>query len=614
MRDEKRKIFLICAAILFPFVVYFAIKAAPYITPEGPAVLIDGLYQEMKTPFKFTIGTWTIKGIVICGFIYFFIVVAIYDSIKNYRYDEEHGSSKWASAHALNKKYAAKEYVFGDDIPLWRQNMILTRRARMGFDFYRPQHQKNANTLILGGPGTWKSRGYMMPNIMQMNGSFVVTDPKGEMAKKLGNMLKKFGYRVVVFDTNNPEKSACYNPFKYFRNDKDVLQFVTNFFSATENKNARKDDDFWDKQAMNLMLAFSYLLYHEAPPEEQNLSMVNELLLAAQVDDECPSPVDYIFTRLEKEEPEHPAVKYYKSYHKGGAKTLQSIQSTLSSRLSYFNLEEIANMTITDDIDIPRIATEKTAVFCVIPDSDASLNFLVGTLYQQMFQQLYDLADNIYNGPLPYHVRFLMDEFANVALPDDYQKILSTARSRNISFAIVLQDKSQIESIFEKLYKTIMACCSEWLFLGSNEIETCEIISKLIGKETIYVKSTSRSYGRNAGYSVTTQKQQRDLMFPDEIRRKANRIAILIIEGEDALKDDKYNMKTHKYYKYVAEGKNLKRKREPACIYDWGSKKNTNTSFEILSNYEGRYIEIDNLPVKNIKVLSSEEFLKQYVK
>ena len=612
MRDEKRNIFLIVSLIFYPFALYLAVKAAPHFTPEGPAALINGMYEEMQHPFRFNIGIWTLKCVGVMTFIYAFASLMIYDSIKNYRYDEEYGSAQWASVRRLNKKYAAKEPVFGDDIPLWRQDMILTRRARMGFDFYRPEHQKNANTLIWGGPGTWKSRGYMMPNIMQMNGSYVITDPKGEMAKKLGHMLKKNGYRVVVFDTNNPEKSACFNPFKYFRNDKDVMQFVTNFFSATENKNARKEDDFWDKQAMNLMLAFCYLLFREAPTEEQNLPMVNELLLAAYLEEDGFSPVDHIYMKLEKEEPDHPAVKYYKSYHKGGIKTLQSIQSTLSSRLAYFNLENVSKLTYTDDIDILSIATQKTAVFCVIPDSDASLNFLIGTLYQQMFQQLYDLADNVYNGPLPYHVRFLMDEFANVALPDDYQKILSTSRSRNISFAIVLQDKSQIEKLFETLYKTIMACCSVWLFLGSNEKETCEYISSLIGKETVYVKSYSRSFGTNSSYTVNTQKQQRDLMYPDEIRRKANRIAILIIEGEDALRDDKYDMKEHKFYKMVAEGKNLTRKKNPAEIYDWGCKKYSSGNSVVLNDYQGKVVDIDKIPVKVEKVLSEEEINKMF--
>ncbi|MBP3621505.1 MAG: type IV secretory system conjugative DNA transfer family protein [Lachnospiraceae bacterium] len=606
--NDRKQMFYILAIVFYPFVIYFAIKAAPYINEGGPLVLMEGLYSEIDRPFHFIWGTFTTKAVIVVSFIYLFICVLIYDGIKNYRYDEEFGSARWATVREINKRYAAKENVFGD-IPMWRQNMILTKGARMGFDFERPEHQKNANTFILGGPGTWKSRGYSMPNIMQMNGSFVVTDPKGEMARKLGHMLVRFGYRVLVFDINKPDKSVCYNPFKYFRNDKDVLQFVTNFFNATENKRASKQDDFWDKQAMNLMLAFTYYLYHFAPSEEQNFGMINELLLAADVKDDADalSAVDLIFARLEKEYPNHIAVKYYKSYHKGGAKTLQSIQSTLSARLAYFNLEAISKLTATDDIDICRMATEKTAIFCVIPDADQSLNFLVGTMYQQMFQQLYDLADNVYNGKLPMHIRFIMDEFANVALPDNYQNILSTARSRNISFAIIIQDKSQIEKIFEVLHKTIMGCCSEWLFLGSNELDVCKMFAELCGKETIYVKEYSRSYGRNGGYSVSTRKQQRDLCDADEIRRKANRIALLIIEGEHALKDEKYNMKHHKYYKYVAEGKNLKRRKDPAYIFDWGTKELATGEMQILPEYRGSVIDLQSMNIKTPKVMTDEE-------
>lgn len=571
--------------------------------------LINGLYSEIDRPFHFYLGRWTVKAVGITTFFYFIIAVVVYSNLKNYRHGEEHGSAKWASVHRLNKKYAAKERVF-DDIDMWRQNMILTHSARMGFDFYRPQHQKNANTLIIGGPGTMKSRGYIGPNIMQMNSSMVITDPKGELAKKYGNMLKNNGYRVVVFDISKPEKSACYNPFVYFRNDKDVLQFVNNFFAASEDKNAMKGEQIWDDGAKNLMLAFSYLLYHEAPAEEQTLGMITELLKAAEItEDNTMSAVDIIFMRLEEKYPDHPAVGYYKLYHKGAAKTLQSFQSTLSTRLSFFNLEALVKLTNTDDIDICKLATEKTAVFCVTPDSDASFNFLVGTLYQQMFQQLYDLADNVYNGPLPIHVRFLMDEFANIALPDDYQKILSTARSRNISFAIVLQDKSQIEKLYETLYKTIMACCSTWLFLGSNEKETCEYISSLVGKETVTVKEYSKSEGR---WTVNYRQQERDLITPDEVRRKANEIAILIIEGEDALKDRKYDMKNHKYYKYVAEGKNLTRKKDPAVIFDWGSIALSNGDVKQLDKYQGKLSNIDSLQIKSGKVLSEEEIIRKY--
>lgn len=612
MLQERRKTLVLVLVLTYPFILYGLIRAAPFITHNGLSYFIDNLERDLsRHPFRIFFVKQTPKIVLIGTAIYFFIGVMICDSLKNTRDGEEHGSARWATVREINKKYAAKEVVF-PEAPKWMQDMILTNRARLGFDFYR--HGKNGNTLIWGGPGTWKSRGYIIPNLMQMNCNYVVTDPKGELAKKCGDMLRRMGYRVIVFDVSNPEKSVCYNPFVYFRNDMDVLDFVNNFFSSQEQKNTQKMDQFWDDQAKNLMMAFCFLLYHEAPKEEQNMATVLQLLQAAEVSEEdgFMSPVDMIFAKLEKEKPGHIAVGYYKSYHKGGPKTLQSIQSTLSSKLAYFNMEALQKLTITDDIDIRSFATQKTALFCVTPDSKASLNFLIGTLYQQMFQQLYDLADNVYDGPLPIHIRFLLDEFANIALPDDYQKILSTARSRNISFAIVLQDKSQIEKIFDTIYKTLMACCSEWLFLGSNEKETCEYFSALVGKETVMVRSTSISHGMNANYTVQYTPTQRDLMTADEMRRKSNKLAILIIEGENALKDEKYNMKKHPNYYMVAEGKNLKRKKEPAKIYDWGSTKQAKAHMEwqwnIAEEDRDKVVRVDEIEADGV-VMSEEELL-----
>ena len=612
MLQERRKMLVLVLVLMYPFVLYGLIRAAPFITHNGLSYFIDNLERDLSIhPFRIFFVEQTPRIALIGTIIYAFIGAMIYDSMKNTRFGEEHGSARWATVREINKKYAAKEVVF-PEAPKWMQDMILTNRARLGFDFYR--HGKNGNTLIWGGPGTWKSRGYIIPNIMQMNCNFVVTDPKGELAKKCGDMLRRMGYRVIVFDVSNPEKSVCYNPFVYFRNDMDVLDFVNNFFASQEQKGTQKMDQFWDDQAKNLMMAFCFLLYHEAPEEEQNMSTVLQLLHAAEVSEEdgFMSPVDMIFAKLEKEKPGHIAVGYYKDYHKGGAKTLQSIQSTLSSKLAYFNMEALQKLTITDDIDIRSFATQKTALFCVTPDSKASLNFLIGTLYQQMFQQLYDLADNVYDGPLPIHIRFLLDEFANIALPDDYQKILSTARSRNISFAIVLQDKSQIEKIFDTIYKTLMACCSEWLFLGSNEKETCEYFSALVGKETVMVKSTSTTHGMNASYTVQYTPTQRDLMTADEMRRKSNKLAILIIEGENALKDEKYNMNQHPNYYMVAEGKNLKRKKEPAKIYDWGSTKQAKAHMEwqwnIAEEDRDKVVRVDEIEADGV-VMSEEELL-----
>lgn len=606
--NERKKMAVLCGLILYPAVLYFLLRAAPFITDAGPSYMVTALAEDLQAhPLRIIFTQQTPKvaflGTVFYGIIFF----AVVDSIKNTRDGEEQGSARWASISEINRRYKSRSVVF-PEVPEEMQDMIITQNVRVGFDFHR--HGKNANTLIWGGPGTWKSRGYIMPNIMQMNSNYVVTDPKGELAKKMGNMLKKNGYRVVVFDISKPEKSMCYNPFRYFRNDMDILDFVNNFFSACENKNSQKMDQFWDDMAKNLMLSFCYLLWHEAPPEEQNFKTVLELLHAAELkdDDDYLSPVDLIFQKLEMQKPGHIAVGYYKDYHKGSVKTLQSIQSTLSSKLAYFNMEAISRLTITDEIDILSFATKKTALFCITPDSKQSLNFLIGTLYQQMFQQLYDLADNVYDGPLPRHIRFLMDEFANIALPDDYQKILSTARSRNISFAIVLQDKSQIEKIYDTIYKTLMACCSIWLFLGSNEKETCEYFSQLVGTETIYVKSVSRSYGRNGSYSVQVTPQKRELMTPDEMRRKANKIAICIIEGEHAVQDLKYNMKTHPNYGQVAEGNN------PAAIFDWGdirlSKGSCGLVYELSREDMQKVIKIETIePAK--EVFTEEELFRK---
>lgn len=609
MLQERRKVAILILIFLYPFFAYILLRAAPFVTDAGPVYLLDSLERDIRLhPFRIRIVAQTGKALLIGSVFYLLAGVMIFDSIKNTRDREEHGSASWASVREINRKYAAKTVVF-PEAPKEMQDMIISKNARLGFDFNR--HGKNGNTLIWGGPGTWKSRGYILPNIAQMNCNYVVTDPKGELAKKTGDMLRKNGYRVVVFDISNPDKSFCYNPFAYFRNEKDILDFVDNFFSTQEDKKAQKMDPFWDEQAKALMLAFSFLLYYEAPENEQNIPMLLELLHAAELSEEegFVSPVDMIFSRLEKEKPGHVAVGYYKDYHKGGTKTLQSIQSTLSAKLKYFNMESLKKLTAVDEIDILSLATKKTAIFCVTPDSSASLNFLIGTLYQQMFQQLYDLADNVYNGPLPIHIRFLMDEFANIALPDDYQNILSTARSRNMSFAIVLQDKSQIEKIFDTIYKTLMANCSTWLFLGSNEKETCEYFEALIGKETVMVKSTSTTHGMNASYTVQYTPTQRSLMTTDELRRKSNKIAIAIIEGENALRDEKYNLKKHPNYFMMAEGKNLNREMEPAQIYDWG-KADADGSMEMVSSLQGidkeKIMTAENVET-HVRVMSEEE-------
>ena len=613
LREAKRLVLIMAAVFYFPIAVV-TLKAAPYVR-DGPEATFSGIYKDIaERPLYFTFTADSGKAIVIVTLMYLLIVLYIYSNIKNYRYDEEFGSARWESVKRINKMYQAHEDVL-EGVPVGMQNKLMSEHIRFGLDVNR--HQRNLNTLVIGGAGSWKTRGLVIPNLLQMNTSYVVTDPKGELASKLGDGLRKNGYRVVVFDVANPWKSACYNPFKYFRNDNDVLVFVTNYFSATQKPNSNTQDPFWEDQAKNLMLAFCYLLYHEAPPEEQNLATVLELLHAADVkdDDNYVSPVDLLFTKLETSNPNHIAVRFYKDYHKGPAKTIQTVQSTLSSRLALFNIESLAKLTMTDDIDIRSIPERKTAVFCVTPEDDKSKNFLVGCLYQQMFQQLYDLADYTYHGPLPRHVQFYMDEFANIALPDDYNNILSTARSRNISFTIVIQDKSQIVHLYDKLWNNIFGNCDTILFLGSNEKETCEYIADLIGDETIYMKTYSkRLVGIIPEYTENIQKQGRKLMNADELRRKANKIAIVIIRGEYPVKDVKLNPKNHVNYKWLAEGKNLTREDNPVKVYEWEKAEIAEGNMVTDIKIKGKKtIDIDNIDTGSVgQIFTEEDILKQY--
>lgn len=611
---EAKKLVLIMAAFLYVPVAVITLKAAPYVR-YGPDATFNGVYRDIiERPLYFKFTPDSLKGIVVVTFIYLLVVALIYSSIKNYRYDEEFGSARWESVNKINRMYQAHEDVLRD-VPLGMQNKLMSEHVRFGFDVNR--HQRNLNTLVLGGAGSWKTRGLVIPNLLQMNTSFVVTDPKGELASKLGDGLKKNGYRVAVFDVANPWKSACYNPFRYFRNDNDVLVFVTNYFNATQKPNSNTQDPFWEDQAKNLMLSFCYLLYHEAPPEEQNLATVLELLHAADVkdDDSYVSPVDLIYTRLETSNPNHIAVRFYKDYHKGPAKTIQTVQSTLSSRLALFNIESLAKLTMTDDIDIRSIPEQKTAIFCVTPEDDKSKNFLVGCLYQQMFQQLYDLADYTYHGPLPRPVQFYMDEFANIALPDDYNNILSTARSRNISFTIVIQDKSQVVNLYDKLWNNIFGNCDTILFLGSNEKETCEYVADLIGDETIYMKTYSkRLVGIIPEYTENIQKQGRKLMTADELRRKANKIAIIITRGEFPVKDTKLKPEKHVNYKWLAEGKNLTRADEPVKIYEWEKAEIAEGDIVTTKDVKGKkVINIDNIDTGATgEIYTEADILKKY--
>lgn len=383
--------------------IWLALIIAPNLN-NGLMSIITGFTESMNNPLNISWCENSIKSILIFLLIYI-MIIAVYESTKkNYRRGEEHGSAKWGSASELNKKYMQKPE---------NMNKILTKNVKLGLK--GKQHKRNLNVLVVGGSGAGKTFSYCKPNIMQANSSFVCLDPKGEIVRDTGYLLEQKGYEVRVLDLINMNRSHCYNPFVYLKNDNDVQKLVTNLFKSTTPKGASSNDPFWDTAAQMLLLSLIFYLMYEAPEDEQNFVMVMELLRAGDVhedDDSYVSPLDMLMNRLETKNPEHIAVKYYHDYHSGSAKTLKSIQITLAARLEKFNLESLAKMTMTDELDLPSLGEKKVALFALIPDNDTSFNFLVSILYTQIFQQLFYLADHKYGGSLPVHVHFVMDEFA----------------------------------------------------------------------------------------------------------------------------------------------------------------------------------------------------------
>lgn len=480
------------------------------------------------------------------------LVMALFPSslawTGTYRRGEEHGSAQWGNAQAVNRKYSSKHV---------EENKLFTQHVRMGLDTHK--HRRNLNTVVIGGSGAGKTRFYAKPNLCQANTSFVILDPKGELLRDTGHLLEKKGYEVRVLDMLNMEKSFCYNPFVYLRDDNDVQRLVTNLFKSTTPKDSKSNDPFWDTAASMLLMALILYLKYEAPPQEQNFSIVMELLRAAEVreeDEEYQSPVDELFDRLEMKQPDHIAVKYYRDYRSGSAKTLKSIQITLAARLEKFNLRTLSALTATDELDLPSLGERKVALFALIPDNDTSFNFLVSILYTQIFQQLFHLADHKYRGSLPVPVHFLMDEFANVSLPDDFDKLLATMRSRNISVSIILQNIAQLKALFEKQWESILGNCDELLYLGGNEASTHKLLSEsYLGKSTLWLDSYGESKGRSGSYTTNRSIIGRELLTPDEVRMLDNRYALLFIRGERPILDEKYNTFHHPNFSMTANGK-----------------------------------------------------------
>ena len=495
---------VLCLFGILP-VVWLGLLIAPAAHGDLPEI-VARFPAAMSDPFHIELCEDSLKTVLLSLCVYGLAVGIFLSSRRNYRRGEEHGSAKWGSAKAVNKKYRAAKF---------EDNKIFTQNVRMGLDGRK--HRRSLNTVVVGGSGAGKTRFYAKPNLCQANTSYVVLDPKGELLRDTGYLLTQKGYEVRVLDLLNMERSHCYNPFVYLRDDNDVQRLVTNLFKSTTPKGSQSNDPFWDTAASMLLLALIFYLKYEAPPDEQNFPMVMEMLRAADVRedmDEYTSPLDELFERLEMRNPDHIAVKYYKDYHSGSAKTLKSIQITLAARLEKFNLSSLAALTATDELDLPSLGEKKVALFALIPDNDTSFNFLVSILYTQLFQQLFYLADHKYGGALPVPVHFLMDEFSNVSLPEDFSKILAVMRSRQVFVSIILQNIAALKALFEKEWESILGNCDEFLYLGGNETSTHKLISEsYLGKATIDTNTYGKSSGRNGNYSTNYQITGRDVPY-----------------------------------------------------------------------------------------------------
>ena len=532
-RNTKKEDLLLYAILLLP-TVWFALLLAPCL---GGSLLdvFNRLTEHIQSPFSIAWCQNSLRSLLLCLAIYAFGGIVYFGTRPNLRQGEEHGSAKWGSPKQVNAQIEQK------------QSFPLTKHVRLGMDTHK--HRRNLNILTLGGSGAGKTRSLALPGIMECNASFVVTDPKGEILAAVGHLLKEKSYTVKAFNLVDFTQSDGYNPFKYVRDDKDVLRLITNLIRNTTPKGSGGSDPFWEKAETALLESLMFYLLYEAPEEEQNFSMIMKMLSYADVREDKEtyvSALDLLFKQLGDNQPMHIAVKQYRIYKQAAGKTAKSINISLAVRLAAFNMDQICSITDHDDMGISELGKQKTAIFAVIPDNDTSLSYLVGMLYTQIIQELYYQADHVYHGRLPIHVRMILDEFANVSLPEEFDKSLATMRSREISATIIVQNLAQLKGLYkEHGWETITGNCDTLLYLGGNEQSTHEYISKLLGKETIDTRTHGQTKGKSGSYSTNMQTTGRELLTPDEVRLLDNSKALLFIRGFPAVMDDKYDLNHH---------------------------------------------------------------------
>jgi len=509
---------------------------------------IGDFVWRLNAPFSlYWNGKQSLRCVLIMLVAYGFCI-ALYHSQKGHRrIGEEHGSAKWGKPREITAKYKDFKHPFN--------NAILTQNTQIGMNGYK--HKRNLNILVVGGSGSGKTRFFAKPNIMQANCSYIIADPKGEMLRSLAPLFQAKSIPITVLNLVDMEQSDGYNPFCYLKSDIDALKLITNLIANTTPKNANKSDPFWEQSEKALLQALVLYLLHEAPENEQNFGMVMYLVENCGVredSEDFKSPVDVVFEKLEKDNKNHIAVKQYKIFKHASGKTAKSILVSLAVRLATFNLPLFQQITSYDNMDLGSLGEQQRAIFAVIPDNDTSFNYLVGMLYSQAFQELYRKADYEYDGRLPVHVRVIMDEFANVALPDDFERILATCRSREISINIIIQNIAQIKALFEKSWENLTGNCDSFLYIGGNEQSTHEYVSKLLGKETIDTTTRGITKGKSGSSSQNFQNTGRELLTPDEVRLLDNRYALLFIRGERPIIDDKYDIMRHPNISLTTDG------------------------------------------------------------
>lgn len=546
-RRDSMAEYILFGILLLP-VLYLA-AALAQITEEtsGLAALFSGLSELMSDPLSLRWCASTGKFLLITVILYPLAVVCYLQEKADRHPGAEYGTAALGTPNQLNRKYR--------DTKNKNNNYILSAHIRFSMNSY--QHRHNLNVIIIGGSGSGKTRFYVIPNAMECNCSYIFLDPKGELLRSLGKLFEENGIAVTVIDLVHFK--GYYNPMEYLETDEDAIKLAFAIVNNTKPKDAPAGGDkFWDDSSVMLISAIILYLMYEAPKEERNFATLMYMIMNCQLSEHemGPNSLEILFQQMEERDPDHPAVLQFKSFKLGSTKTLQSVLISAAANLYMFNSRQFAEMTSRDETFIPRLGLEKRAIFCVIPDNDQTYNFLITILYGQIFDQLFRLADSDpkYGGALPVHVRLMMDEFANVALPKNFKNILSVCRSRNISCDIILQNIAQLKSLFKDDWEGIVGNCDSLVYLGGNEYGTYEYLSKILGKETERTTSQTISKSGHGTSSESVQSAGRDLATPDEIRRMKDDECLVILRSENPSFDKKYDLTKHPKFRKIPQG------------------------------------------------------------